>query len=401
MYYSILVPDPKREDRLYISGFVFKISDDGGKTIRPMQPSYVHLDNHIIWVDPDDLNPMMIGNDGGLFTPDDGGATFRWSSNLPTIQFYDVAVDNSKPFYYMYGGTQDNHSLGGPSRTRTATGITSQDWYITTTGDGFRSQVDPENPNTVYAEWQEGGLVRFNRRTGEQIAIRPEPQKGEMPQRWDWDSPIIISPHSHTRLYFAGNQVFRSDDRGDSWKSISPDLTRQIDRDTLPVMGKIWGPDAINKGVSTSFYGNIVALAESPVKEGLLIVGTDDGLIQITEDGGARWRKIESFPGVPERTYVSRVAASRFDEKVIYATFEAHKNSDFKPYVLRSSDLGPTWTSISPNLAEHGPVLPLAEDTVDRDLLFVGTEYGLWFTVDGGKKWVHLKGGMPTIPIRA
>src|SRR6267142_517246 len=362
MYYSILVPDPKREDRLYISGFVFQISDDGGKTIRPMQPSYVHVDNHIIWVDPGDLNHMMIGNYFCKYTAPTEIYTLSLHDALPTIQFYDVAVDNSKPFYYMYGGTQDNHSLGGPSRTRTATGITSQDWFITATGDGFRSQVDPENPNTVYAESQHGGLVRFNRRTGEQIAIQPAPQKGEMPQRWNWDSPIIISPHSHTRLYFAGNQVFRSDDRGDSWKSISPDLTRQIDRDSLPVMGKIWGPDAVNKAVSTSLYGNIVALAESPVKAGLLVAGTDDGLIQITEDDGAHWRKGESFPGVPERTYVSRVAASRFDERVIYATFEGHKNSDFKPYVLRSSDLGHTWTGISANLAENGPVLAFVED---------------------------------------
>lgn len=400
MYYSVLVPDPKREDRLYISGFIFQVSDDGGRTIHPLQPGYVHVDNHIIWIDPDDLNHMMIGNDGGLYTTRDGGATFRWASNLPTIQFYDVAVDNSKPFYYIYGGTQDNHSLGGPSRTRTANGITSEDWFITAQGDGFRSQVDPEEPNTVYAESQEGGLIRFNRRNGELVAIRPRPEKGEMPQRWDWDSPIIVSPHSHTRLYFAGHQVFRSDDRGDSWKSISPDLTRQIDRDTLPVMGKVWGPDSVNKGVSTSFYGNIVALAESPVKEGLLVVGTDDGLIQITEDGGAHWRKIENIPGVPERTYVSRVAASRFDEKVIYAAFEGHKDSDFRPYVLRSADLGHTWTSIAANLPENGPVLAFVEDTVNRDLLFAGTEYGLWFTVDGGKKWIQLKGGLPTIAVR-
>jgi photosystem II stability/assembly factor-like uncharacterized protein len=400
MYYSVLVADPRREDRLYAMGFIVQVSDDGGKTLHPLQPSYVHVDNHIIWVDPDDLNHMMVGNDGGLYSTRDGGVAWRWTANLPTIQFYDVAVDNSKPFYYIYGGTQDNHSLGGPSRTRNGSGITNQDWFITVMGDGFRSQVDPEDPNTVYAESQEGYLERFDRRTGERLGIRPQPEKGELPQRWDWDSPIIISPHSHTRLYFAGNQLFRSDDRGDSWKVISPDLTRHLDRNTLPVMGKVWGPDSPNKGVSTSFYGNIVALAESPVKEGLLVVGTDDGLIQVTEDGGAHWQKLDTFPGVPDSTYVSRVAASRFDDKVIYATFDNHKNSDYKPYVLRSADRGRTWQSISANLPENGTALAFVEDTVNRDLLFVGTEYGLWFTVDGGKKWIQMKGGLPSIAIR-
>ena len=400
MYYSVLVADPKREDRLYAMGFVVQVSDDGGKTLHPMQPSYVHVDCHILWVDPDDVNHMMLGNDGGLYSTRDGGTAWRWNSNLPTIQFYDVAVDNSRPFYYMYGGTQDNHSLGGPSRTKNASGITNQDWFITVIGDGFRSQVDPEDPNTVYAESQNGGLERFDRRTGERLGIQPQPQKGELPQRWNWDSPIIVSSHSHTRLYFAGNQLFRSDDRGDTWKAISPDLTRQLDRNTLPVMGKVWGPDSPNKSVSTSFYGNIVALTESPVKEGLLAVGTDDGLIQVTEDGGGHWQRFDTFPGVPERTYVSRLAASRFDDHVIYATFDNHKNSDFKPYVLRSADRGHTWTSISANLPENGSALAFVEDTVNRDLLFVGTEFGLWFTVDGGKKWVQFKGGLPTIAVR-
>lgn len=400
MYYSVLLADPRREDRVYAMGYLVQVSDDGARTLHPMQPPFVHVDCHVLWVDPDDLDHMLLGNDGGLYSTRDGGTHWRWASNLPTIQFYDVAVDNSKPFYYIYGGTQDNHSLGGPSRTRNASGITNQDWFITVTGDGFRSQVDPEDPDTVYAESQHGYLERFDRRTGERFGIQPQPAKGELPQRWNWDSPIIISPHSHTRLYFAGNRVFRSDDRGNTWKPISPDLTRQIDRNLLPVMGKVWGPDSPNKAVSTSLYGNIVALTESPLKDGLLAAGTDDGLIQITEDGGAHWQKIESFPGVPDRTYVSRLAASRFDDRVIYATFDNHKNSDFKPYVLRSADLGRTWTSIAANLPESGPVLAFVEDTVNRDLLFAGTENGLWFTVDGGKKWVQLKGGLPTIAVR-
>lgn len=400
MYYATLFADPKREDRLYAVGVFMQYSDDGGKTVHPLPIAHVHVDFHVLWVDPDDVRHMLIGNDGGLYTTRDDGATWRWMSNLPTGQFYDVAVDNSKPFYYIYGGTQDNYSLGGPSRTRDISGINNQDWFVTQGGDGFRSLVDPEDPNTVYAEAQHGDLIRFNRATGERFGIQPHEGKGEMPERWNWDSPFIISPHSHTRLYFGGDRVFRTDDRGNSWKAISGDLTRRLDRDAIPVMGKLWGPDSVNKHASTAFYGNISALAESPVKEGVIYAGTDDGLIQVTEDGGAHWQRIENLPGVPSNAYVSRIVASRFDDKVVYVMFENHQNSDFKPYVLRSVDRGKTWTSIAANLPENGPVWTLAEDSVNRDLLFLGNEYGVWFSLDAGKKWLQLKGGLPVIAVR-
>ena len=400
MYYATLFADPKREDRLYATGVIMQYSDDGGKTVHPLPISHVHVDFHVLWVDPDDVKHMLIGNDGGLYTTRDAGANWRWMSNLPTGQFYDVAVDNSKPFYYIYGGTQDNYSLGGPSRTRDTSGINNQDWFVTQGGDGFRSLVDPEDPNTVYAEAQNGDLIRFNRATGERFGIQPHEGKDEAPERWNWDSPFIISPHSHTRLYFGGNRVFRTDDRGNTWKEVSGDLTRHLDRDAIPVEGKIWGPDSVNKGASTAFYGNISVLAESPLKEGVLYAGTDDGLIQVTEDGGEHWRRIENLPGVPANAYVSRIVASRFDDKVVYVAFENHQNADFKPYVLRSPDRGKTWTSIAANLPENGPVWALAEDSVNRDLLFLGNEYGMWFSLDTGKKWIQLKGGLPVIAVR-
>jgi photosystem II stability/assembly factor-like uncharacterized protein len=400
MYYGKIFADPKNVDRIYVMATSLRVSDDGGKTLTLLGEKSKHVDNHWIYIDPNDTNYYLVGCDGGVYESFDRGANWQWKANLPIGQFYDVAVDDSKPFYYIYGGTQDNNSVGGPSRTNSASGITNADWFFTRGGDGFRSHVDPVDPNTVYVEAQYGALVRFDRRTGEKIGIQPQEGKDEPPLRWNWDSAMIISPHLHTRLYFAANKLFRSDDRGDTWTAISPDLTRQINRDSLPVMGKIWGPDAVSKHQSTSLYGNIVALAESPKKEGLIYAGSDDGLIQVTEDGGKSWRKIDSFPGIPDRTYVSRIAASQHDANTVYAAFENHKNSDFKPYLLKSTDAGRTWKSIVADLPSNHPVLAIVEDHVNPNLIFVGTEFGVFFTIDGGGRWIQLKGGLPTIAVR-
>jgi photosystem II stability/assembly factor-like uncharacterized protein len=400
MYYARVMPDPKNVDRIFVMSVELRESLDGGKILHKVNEVSHHGDNHAIWIDPEDTRHWLLGSDGGMYETWDDAKSWEFKENLPTVQFYDVTVDNALPFYNVCGGTQDNASLCGPSRTRNLNGIVNSDWYVTTGGDGFRSQVDPVDPNTVYSESQYGVLVRYDKPTGQELVLQPLEGKGEPPLRWNWDSPLIISPHSHTRLYFAANKLFRSDDRGDTWKAISGDLTRQMDRNKLPVMGKVWGPDAVAKNASTSFYGNIVALSESPRKEGLVYVGTDDGLIQVTSDGGTNWTKYEKFPGVPEMTYVSRLAASNHDASTVYAAFENHKNEDFRPYLLKSSDLGKTWTSIAGDLPENGPVLAFAEDTVNPNLLFAGTEFGAFFTVDGGQHWVRLKGGLPTIAVR-
>ena len=400
MYYARIVADPKDVDRIYVMNVFLMVSDDGGRTLRRLGEKSKHVDNHDIWINPNNTDHYLVGCDGGVYESQDRGVNWNFKSNLPVTQFYDVTTDNAVPFYNVYGGAQDNFSFGGPSRTRSASGITNGDWFVTNGGDGFRSQVDPEDPNTIYSELQNGSLARFDKRTGERIGIQPQVGRGEEPLRWNWDSPFIISPHSHTRLYFAADKLFRTDDRGDSWQVVSGQLSRGLDRDRLPVMGKVWGIDAVAKNASTAFFGNASALAESPKKEGLIYVGTDDGLIQVTEDGGKNWRKIEKFPGVGDMAYVSRIIASNHDPNTVYAAFDNHQNADFKPYLLKSTDAGRTWVAISSNLPKNGPVLAIAEDHVNPNLLFTGTEFGLFFSVDGGQKWVQLKGGLPTIAVR-
>jgi photosystem II stability/assembly factor-like uncharacterized protein len=399
MYYAHIVADPKDVDRVYLMNVLLQVSDDGGRTFRPLGEKSKHVDNHEIWIDPDNTNHYLVGCDGGVYESWDKGANWDFKRNLPVTQLYDVTTDNDTPFYNVFGGAQDNFNFGGPSRTRNANGIVNSDWFVTLGGDGFRTQVDPTDPNTIYTEYQNGALSRFDKRTGERQGIQPEVGRGEDPLRWNWDSPFIISPHSHTRLYFAADKLFRSDDRGDSWQLVSGPLTRGLNRNLLPVMGRVWSVDAVSRHASTAFYGNASALAESPKKDGLIYVGTDDGLINVTTDGGKNWRRIETFPGIPEHAYVSRLIASNHDENTVYAGFDNHQNSDFKPYLLKSTDAGRTWTSIAANLPENGAVLALAEDHVNPNLLFAGTEFGLWFSIDCGKKCVQLKGGMPTIAV--
>jgi photosystem II stability/assembly factor-like uncharacterized protein len=400
MYYARVVADPKNVDRIYIMNVFLMVSDDGGRTVRRLGERSKHVDNHEIWIDPANNDHYLVGCDGGVYETYDRGAMWHFKANLPITQFYDVTSDTAAPFYNVYGGTQDNYSFGGPARTRSASGIVNSDWFVTQGGDGFHSRVDPEDPNTVYAELQGGTLARFDKRTGERLGIQPQAGRNEEPLRWNWDAPFIISPHSHTRLYFAANKLFRTDDRGNSWKPISGDLSRGLDRDKLQVMGKVWSMDAVAKNQSTAYYGNASALAESEKKEGLIYVGTDDGLIQITEDGGRNWRKVDKLPEVPELATVSRIVTSNQNADTVYVAIENHQNADFKPYLFKSTDAGRTWTSIKGNLPANGPVWAIAEDHVNPNLLFVGTEFGLFFTIDGGQKWIQLHGGLPTIQVR-
>ncbi|MBI5217568.1 MAG: glycosyl hydrolase [Bacteroidia bacterium] len=397
-YYNEIYCDPQQLDKIYSVETYSQVTLDGGKTWKNIGTKNRHVDDHALWIDPQDTQHFIIGGDGGLYETYDGGNEYRFVSNLPVMQLYRVQVDNSTPFYYVYGGTQDNNSVGGPSQN-TSNCVVSDDWFITNGGDGFWSQIDPTDPNIVYAESQYGGMVRYDRKSGEFTEIRPEPAKDELSYKWNWDTPLLISPHNNKRLYAAANKIFRSDDRGDSWTAISDDLTAKIDRNSFHVMGKYWSFDAVQKDVSTSQYGTIISLEESTLKEGLIYAGTDDGVISITEDGGKNWRQVKKFPGVPEYTYVSDILASRFDENIVYASFDNILRDDFKPYVFKSTDKGKTWTGVSSNLPVNGTVHTIQQDHVNPDLLFIGTEFGVFFTNDGGKKWIQMKSGLPDIKV--
>ena len=398
-YYNEIIADPKDTDRVYSMDTFMMVTENGGADWSRVGWEAKHVDEHALWIDPDNTKHMLTGNDGGMYETWDRGDNWGFMANLPVTQFYRVAVDNAEPFYNVYGGTQDNNTEGGPSQTHYVHGISNREWFMLIGGDGFEPAPDPTNPNIVYCQSQHGGLCRYDRLSGEALDIQPQPAEGEA-LRWNWDSPLLVSPHNPKRLYFAAQKVFRSDDQGNAWKPVSGDLTAQIDRNRLEVMGRVWGVDAVAKNMSTSLYGNIVSLQESALKEGLLLAGTDDGLIQVTTNGGADWTRIGSVKGVPDGSYVSDLEPSRFDQNVIYAAFDNHKRDDFKPYLLRSSDLGRTWTSISGNLPEGGVVYTIALDHVDPELLFAGTEYGVFFTRDGGRNWTQLKSGMPTIACR-
>lgn len=399
-YYQELYADPMDVDKVFMMDTWAHVTYDGGNTVKKLGESKKHVDNHCMWIDPVNTSHYFMGCDGGLYETYDNAKNWKYFPNLPVTQFYKVVTDNNAPFYNVYGGTQDNFSLGGPSATRKKSGIDNYDWFVTNEGDGFESATDPEDPNIVYAQAQYGWLVRYDKNSGQKVPIQPQPGKGEVAYRWNWDAPLLVSPHHATRLYFAANKLFKSDDRGNSWTAISGDLTRQLDRNTMAIMGSVPSVDAVMKNRSTTIYGNIVSLSESAKKEGLLYVGTDDGLIQVSEDDGVNWRKVDGVKGVPTNTYVNDVKASMHNENVAYAVFNNHKNGDFKPYILKSTNTGKSWKMMTQGMPERGSVYCIVEDFKDPNLLFAGTEFGVFVSNDGGSHWVALKGDLPTVAVR-
>ena len=399
-YYQEIFADPVDVDVVYVMDTYMGVTLDGGKTFKYVDEKYKHVDNHAMWINPKNNSHWLVGCDGGIYETFDKGAKWDYKKNLPVTQFYKVSVDNSAPFYNVYGGTQDNYTLGGPSRVNNNHGISNQDWFVTHGGDGFETQVDPINPNIIYSQSQYGYLVRYDKLSGEEVGIKPIARKGELAYKWNWDAPLSVSSHVPGRLYFAANKVFRSDDYGNSWEVISDDLTRKINRNSLKVYDRVLSIDAVQKNGSTSPYGTIVALSESPIDKNLIAIGTDDGLIQITEDGGENWKKIDNISGAPSQSYINSVYLSKHDVNVIYAAFNHHKYGDFKPYIFMSEDKGKSWKSISNNLPERGSVYSIEEDHQKEGLIFCGTEFGVFFSPDFGNRWKELSNGLPTISVR-
>ena len=398
-YYQEIFPNPHSEGEIWGVEVRLMRTTDHGDTWERAPSANVHVDHHHVGFNPVDPEHILLGNDGGLYESRDGGETWRYFDNLPLMQFYRVGADDARPFYHVGGGTQDNGTVIGLQQTRNSAGILNAHWGSVTGGDGFEVEFDHFDPDIAYTESQNGAVRRTNYRTDEQVSIRPDAPEG-VRSRFYWDTPIVASRHVPGRLYVASERVWRSHDRGDSWQAISNDLTRQIDRDTLEVMGRVWPEDAVWKHVFTSDLGTIVALDESRIDPNLLVAGTDDGLVQITEDGGGSWRRIDSVPGVPFWGYVADVVASRHDPDRIYAAFNHHKRGDFRPYLARSDDRGRSWRLITMGMDERGPLWSLAEDDTDPDLLFVGAEFGVYVSGDGGGRWTKLTGGLPTAQVR-
>lgn len=399
-YYQELWADPHRYGVLYQANNYFMRSEDNGDTWVSAEGANKHVDNHAVAFHPTDKDFLLVGCDGGVYRSYDYCKTWLFCENLPLTQYYKVSVDNDYPFYNIAGGTQDNNSHYGPSRTNNVQGIRNSDWRITIGGDGHDTAIDYEDPNIIYAESQQGFLRRFDRRTGESVMIQPQPGKGEASFRFNWDAPILISPHDHKRLYFASQFLHRSDDRGDSWVKVSPDLSRNRNRYELPTMGRVHSIDAGYDMYAMSQHANITSIAESPLVEGLLYVGTDDGLIQISEDGGQNWRKVDKIFGVPEYFFVNDIKADLHDENTVYACVDDHKTGDYSPYVVRSNDRGRTWELMVGNLPEKHICWRIVQDHVRKDLFFLATEFGIYCTLNDGEKWFKLGGGLPTISFR-
>lgn len=400
-YYQELYASPHQEGRLYLANNSMLVTDDHGKTYRRLKREGVHSDSHAIGF-TSDPNYILLGTDGGLYQTYDLAENWNFINNMPITQYYKVAVDDSEPFYYIYGGTQDNGSHGGPSRTPYSTGIRNGDWWKTLGGDGHQSAIEPGNPNITYAQSQHGVLHRIDQITREQVYIAPQPAEGEAEERYNWDAPILVSPHDPATIFYASSRVWKSENRGDKWTSISGDLTRQEERISLPIMGRLQSYDNPWDLYAMSYYSTITSLAESPQQQGLIYAGTDDGIIQVTENGGQEWTRIElaNVKGLPSRPFVNDVRADLFDANVVYAALDNHKYGDYKPYLIKSSDKGRTWTLMSGDLPDKHLTWRLVQDHVDRNLLFVGTEFGIFFSKNGGSQWIKLTGGVPTISFR-
>ena len=391
-YYQELYASPHEFDKIFLANVRMLVSGNGGKNFHQMSEQFKHSDNHVLKFVKDDPNYMLVGTDGGLYESFDKGASWRFINNLPITQFYKIALDDTQPFYNIYGGTQDNSTQRGPSRTAYNHGIANRDWEVILFADGHQPATEPGNPNIVYAEWQEGHLVRKDMKTGEAVAIQPQAREGEGFERFNWDAPILVSPHNPKCLYFASHRVWKSENRGDDWIPVSGDLTNYEERFNKPIMGKRQSWDSPWDVYAMSTFNTITSLAESPVQEGLLYAGTDDGLLQVSDNGGKNWKKIavNHLPGVPAHAFVNHIFADNFDAGTVYVCLDNHKQGDYKPYIYRSTDKGKTWKKITGDLPKPLIAWRLVQDYKKPGLLFLASEFGVYYTLDGGTHWTKL-----------
>jgi photosystem II stability/assembly factor-like uncharacterized protein len=431
MYYSKIRIDPTNAEIAYQGGAPFFKTVDGGKTWRALS-GIPHSDHHAFWINPRNPNHIILGNDGGLDMSYDQGDTWEYINTMPLAQFYAISVDMRKP-YYVCGGLQDNGSWCGPSAARSANGIVNSDWFRIGGGDGFYTANDPTDWATVYFESQDGNTSRLDLRAGRSMLIRPRPSqqtgRGGAPgqndfvdpviarqlaaqsapnvvplpppgttYRFYWSTPFILSPHNPRTIYLGGDRLFRSYNRGETWVA-SPDLTNNIGRNDRPIMGVAGTAPMASKHDGAASYSNIVTISESPVVPGILWVGTNDGNVQVSRDGGATWKNVVgSVKGVPKETHVSRVEASHFDASTAYVSFDGHRTDDHKPYVFVTKDLGETWTSLASNLPQ-GHVNVIKEDPKNRNLLYLGTEYAFYVSLNAGGEWKRFMNGLPTVRV--
>jgi hypothetical protein len=377
-------------------------SSDGGRTFTNDAARGVHSDHHALWIDPDNSKHLILAGDGGVSESWDRSDSWRQMRNLPIAQFYQIGVNMEYP-YHVCGGLQDNGSWCAPSATQSNQGIRNRDWYNVGSGDGFYNVIDPNDPTIMFSESQGGNINRVDLRSMEKQRIRALPRPGEDSEsrsyRFNWNAPIVISAHNPSTIYHASNHLLKSTDRGTTWQEISPDLAKSIDRSELEIMG-VRENRMLSRHDGISSYGNITTIGESPLDAGLIYVGTDDGNLQVTRDGGATWDDItDRIRDLPDRTYVSRVVASRHNEGTVYATFDGHRNDDYAPYAYVSEDYGRNWRTITKGLPDGWSVNVVTEHPRTENLLFLGNEIGVYFSIDRGQDWVRLKNDLPTVPV--
>ena len=401
-YYQELVASPHVFDKIYLMDTKVQVSENGGKDFYIMNESDKHVDNHSLTFKMSDPNYLLIGTDGGVYESFDDTKSWKFVANLPLTQFYKLAVDDAYPFYNIYGGTQDNNTQGGPSRTLKRSGITNSDWFVLLGGDGHQPATEPGNPDIVYAQSQQGNIHRIDRTNGEATFIKPQNDVGEPYERFNWDAPILVSPHDPKTIFFGSQRVWVSNNRGDDWKSISEDLTLNQERLELPIMGKVQSWDNPWDVYAMSTYNTITSLSQSPVDKNIIYAGTDDGIIQYTRDFGQNWTKVnvDKLPGVPKGSFVNDIKADLFDSNTVYVLLDNHKFGDYKPYVYKSVDGGESWVNIGNDIPDGFLCWRIVQDHVDKNLMFLGTEYGVYVSLNGGNNWIKFSNGIPTISIR-